>query len=126
MSVIPLLFLLAPAGPVRSPALRTPVPPTKTPVVVELGGGSRVAWASEKVTLDVKDADLVEVLQALTKARVPNLVVDPEVRGSVTATFADVPWDQALEAVLRGRGYGTRREGNVLRVAPLSRLLATP
>lgn len=125
MSVIPLLFLFTPPGP-ASPPGRTPPAPTKAPVVVELGGGSRVRWVGEKVTLDVKDADLVEVLQALTKARVANLLVDPEVKGSVTATLVDVPWDQALDAVLRGRGYGTRREGNVLRVAPLARLLATP
>ena len=49
-----------------------------------------------------------------------NIVVADDVKGDVTIKMRDVPWDQALDVVLRSKGLGSVREGNLLRVAPLS------
>jgi hypothetical protein len=49
-----------------------------------------------------------------------NMVIDPDVRGSVTVRLEDVPWDQALEVILKVNGLGYVLEGNIVRVgAPL-------
>jgi len=50
-------------------------------------------------------------------------VVYPGVRGAVTVSLKDVPWDQALDLILRSNGLGYLREGRVLRVGPVAKLL---
>lgn len=68
------------------------------------------------VSLDVKDADLAEVVRSLTAGRGLSVVAPPSFRGTVTASLRDVPWDQALDLVLAGNSWAFRREGNVLRI----------
>ncbi|MCK7470565.1 MAG: secretin and TonB N-terminal domain-containing protein [Desulfomicrobium escambiense] len=50
-----------------------------------------------------------------------NVVFDPDVRGTVTVNLQDVPWDQALEMILKQNKMGKTIEGNILRIAPVSR-----
>ncbi len=68
------------------------------------------------VSLDVKDADLGEVVRSLTTGRGLSVVAPPGVAGTVTATFRDIPWDQALDLVLAGNGWRFVREGTVIRI----------
>lgn len=75
-----------------------------------------------RVTLDVVRADIHDVLRLLADMRRLNLVVDEEVKGTVTLRLRDVPWRQALETVLASRGLGRELRGEVLRVAPLRKL----
>jgi type IV pilus assembly protein PilQ len=79
-------------------------------------------FSGEIVSLKVKDADLRDVVLTLSEIANLNVVFDPDVRGIVTCNLEDVPWDQALEIVLRQNKMGKTIEGNVLRVAPINTL----
>ena len=68
------------------------------------------------VSLDVKDAELADVVRSLTAGRGLSVVAPPGLRGTDTATLRDVPWDQALDLVLAGNGWGFDREGTVVRI----------
>ncbi|MBK9088333.1 MAG: secretin and TonB N-terminal domain-containing protein [Holophagales bacterium] len=73
-------------------------------------------FTGSPVRLDVKDADLGEVVRTLTAGRGLSVVSPPGLAGTVTATLRDVPWDQALDLVLAGNGWRFVREGTVIRI----------
>lgn len=77
-------------------------------------------YTGELLTLKFKDADLRDVVLYLAEFAGLNVVFDPDVRGSVTTSLEDVPWDQALDIVLRFNKMGKTIERNVLRIAPIS------
>jgi type IV pilus assembly protein PilQ len=83
--------------------------------------GSR--YAGETISLDLKDADVKDVLRTFAKLARLNIVIDPEVKGSVTVRLHDVPWDQALDVILQINGLGYVLEGNVLRVGEPRKLI---
>ena len=62
------------------------------------------------------------VLQILADFTNVNIVASDAVNGNVTLRLQDVPWDQALDLVLKAKGLGKRQEGNIIRVAPLDEL----
>ena len=68
--------------------------------------------------LRVKDADLRDIILSIGEIAGLNTVFDPEVRGTVTCDLRDIPWDQALDLILRINKMGMTIEGNVLRIAP--------
>lgn len=70
----------------------------------------------QKVTLMVDDVPVAQVLQALAEQEKLNLVVSPDVRGTVSLHLTDVPWKQALQTVVKSAGLITRQEGNILSV----------
>lgn len=78
-------------------------------------------WKGEKISLSLKDADLVEVLRSFAKLTEINLVIDPTVTGKVTAELHDVPLDQALAVILKTHQLGAELDGRVLSVARTSR-----
>ena len=77
-------------------------------------------YSGEVLSLKFKDADLRDVVLYLAEFAGLNVVFDPDVRGSVTTSLEAVPWDQALDIVLRFNKMGKTIEGNVLRIAPIS------
>jgi type IV pilus assembly protein PilQ len=79
-----------------------------------------IKYTGEIITLKFKDADLRDVILYLGDFAKLNVVFDPEVRGVVTCNLEDVPWDQALDILLRNNKLGKVMEGNVLRIAPVS------
>jgi type II secretory pathway component HofQ len=79
-------------------------------------------WAGEPISLDVKDADLRDILHTFSQLTGLNMAIDPDVHGSVTVRLHDVPWDQALDLILRTNGCGYVIEGNILRVGKPSNL----
>lgn len=79
-------------------------------------------YSGELISLKFKDADLRDVVLFLADFAGLNVIFDPEVRGNVTCNLQEVPWDQALEIVLRQNRMGKVIEGNVLRIAPMSTL----
>ncbi len=81
---------------------------------------AQVKYTGEIITLKFKDADLRDVILYLGDFAKLNVVFDPEVRGVVTCNLEDVPWDQALDILLRNNKLGKVLEGNVLRIAPVS------
>lgn len=70
--------------------------------------------SAEPLSIDVKNADLRDVLKMF--GELTNLAIDiaPEVQGKVTVAFTDVPWDEALETILRQNGCAYRLDGNKL------------
>jgi type IV pilus assembly protein PilQ len=83
-----------------------------------------VQFTGEPITLTLKDADIKDVLRTFSALTQLNIVLDPGVSGSVTVELRDVPWDQALDLILRINGLDYVLENNVLRVAPISKLAA--
>ena len=80
------------------------------------------ASADEPVSLNFQDVEVRSVLQLLADFAGVNLVASDSVQGNVTLRLQDVPWEQALDMVLRSKGLGRREEGNVLLVAPAAEL----
>ena len=81
-------------------------------------------YKGERLTLNFQDIETRAVLQLLADASGQNIVVSDSVQGSVTLRLQNVPWDQALDIVLRTKGLGKRQEGNVIIVAPADELAA--
>lgn len=81
-------------------------------------------FRGEPITLDLRDADLRDVLRLLSEVSGLDFVLQPGVSGRVTLRLTQTPWDQALEVLLRSRGLDYRLEGGVLRVGELSELVA--
>lgn len=80
------------------------------------------AYSGEKLTLNFQDIPVRSVLQILADFTNLNIVASDTVQGNVTLRLEDVPWDQALELVLKSKGLGKRQEGNIVRVAPLDEI----
>ncbi len=74
-------------------------------------------WVGEPITLTVKDADLSEVLRTIARYAELNLVVQPGISAPVTVEFIAVPWDQALDQILKINRLDKQLEGSILRVA---------
>lgn len=85
--------------------------------------GGNFRYTGEPISLDLKDADLKDVLKTFSKLARFNLAIDPDVKGSVTVRLENVRWDQALDVILRANGLGYVLEGNVVRVAAPGKLL---
>jgi type IV pilus assembly protein PilQ len=72
--------------------------------------------------MDFKDADLTNVFRIIAEVSNLNIITADDVKGKVSVRLVNVPWDQALDIVLRSKSLGAVQEGNVLRIAPLSSL----
>jgi type IV pilus assembly protein PilQ len=77
-------------------------------------------YVGRRIDLDFKGADIHNILRLLADVGQMNIVTADDVKGEVTIKMRDVPWDQALDVVLRAKGLGSVREGNLVRVAPLA------
>ena len=82
-----------------------------------LVAGEEHGYTGEKVTIRFKDADVRDVIMYLCKVGGLNVVFHPEVTGKVTCDLKDVPWDQALDLILKLNKLGKVLEGNILRTA---------
>lgn len=85
-------------------------------------GQQRRAFTGRRIDLDLKDADVHNVLRLLADVGQVNIVTADNVSGSVTIRMRNVPWDQALDVVLQAKGLGMVRQANMIRVAPLADL----
>jgi type IV pilus assembly protein PilQ len=81
-------------------------------------------YTGERLTLNFQDIETRAVLQLLADASGQNIVVSDSVTGNVTLRLQNVPWDQALDIVLRTKGLDKRRQDNVIIVAPSEELAA--
>jgi len=81
-------------------------------------------YRGEKLSLNFQDIEIRSVLQLLAEFTGLNLVASDTVVGRITLRLQNVPWDQALDIVMRTKGLGKRMEGNVLIVAPATELAA--
>lgn len=86
-----------------------------------VSGGQRI-YTGEPIDLTLTNADIIDVLRLFSELTGLNIAIDPGVSGTVTVDFEGVPWDQALELILRQNNLGYRLEGNVMRIGTVSRL----
>ncbi|MFY0989421.1 type IV pilus secretin PilQ [Halomonas sp. C05BenzN] len=79
-------------------------------------------YTGERITLNFQDIEVRSVLAIIADFTGLNLVASDSVTGRVTLNLQEVPWDQALDLVLKSHGLASRQEGNVIVVAPASEL----
>ena len=91
---------------------------------VETRKNERFAYTGEKLSLNFQDIDVRSVLQLIADFTDLNLVASDTVRGNITLRLQNVPWDQALDLVLKTKGLDKRMVGNVLLVAPADEIAA--
>jgi len=122
---VPLAALPEPKAketPVESAANKPPVNtnPDFTPAQGPAAPTDR--YTGEPISVNLKDVDLKDFFRLIHEISGLNIVVDPNVTGTVTLVLVDVPWDQALDIVLKNNNLGKELEGNVLRIATVATL----
>lgn len=80
-------------------------------------------YTGNKISLDFQDIEVRRVLQLLADFTGINMVAADTVQGNITLRLKDVPWDQALDIVLKTKNLDKRRNGNVIWIAPVSELI---
>jgi type IV pilus assembly protein PilQ len=112
----------APAAPLRvvpaqaaAPAApQAPAPPQPA------APGQTQRFTGFPISLDFQDVDLRAVLRTFSEISGLNIVIDPTIQGTVNVNLRDVPWDQALDIILKANRLGYVVDGTVIRIAPLS------
>jgi type IV pilus assembly protein PilQ len=74
-------------------------------------------YTGEPISVNLKDVDLKDFFRLIHEISGLNVVLDPNVKGTLTIVLDDVPWDQALDIVLKNNDLSRQLEGNVLRIA---------
>ena len=121
---------LAPAAAVRPAAVQN-VPPVTTTAAFQAipavqvaapsqAVGNQRVYTGHPVSLDFQGADLRAVLRTFAEISGLNMVIDPTVQGSVDVALREVPWDQALDLILRANKLGYGVDGTIVRIAPLT------
>ena len=83
---------------------------------------SGVKYTGEPISVNLKDVDLKDFFRLIHEISGLNVVLDPMVHGNLTIVLDDVPWDQALDIVLKNNGLSRQLDGNVLRIATIETL----
>jgi type IV pilus assembly protein PilQ len=86
----------------------------------EVPGTAPKQYTGQPVSFDFEDSDLRVVLRLFSQISGLNMIIDPQVQGRVNVVLNDVPWDQALEQILRSNKLGYTVDGNIMRIAPLA------
>jgi type IV pilus assembly protein PilQ len=86
------------------------------------GAEEKKEYTGERLTLNFQDIDVRSVLQLLADTSGQNIVVSDSVTGNLTLRLQNVPWDQALDIVLRTKGLDKRRQDNVIIIGPTDEL----
>ncbi len=107
-----------PSSPTEVPATGGNLGATIQSFQTETLGDAQRTYVGEPIDLKVTNADVTDVLRTFAQISGLNIVVQPGVTGTVTAELENVPWDQALEQILKINGLGYEVEGNVMRIAP--------
>lgn len=81
------------------------------------------SYTGKKISLDFQDIEVRRVLQLLADFTEINMVTADTVQGNITLRLKDVPWDQALDIILKTKNLDKRRNGNVIWIAPVTELI---
>jgi type IV pilus secretin PilQ/predicted competence protein len=114
---------------IAQPAAKIESTPAPSVVIVNSGSASSAPaqqaatpppagrYSGEPISVNLKDVDLRDFFRLIHEISGLNVVVDPAVKGSLTIVLDDVPWDQALDIVLKNNDLDKQLDGNVLRIA---------
>lgn len=87
--------------------------------------GSQIAekiYEGRKISLDFQDADINHIIRLIGEVSNLNIITTEDVKGKTTMRLVDVPWDQALDVILKTNKLDMIKEGNILRIAPVTRI----
>ncbi|MCB0330672.1 MAG: secretin and TonB N-terminal domain-containing protein, partial [Bdellovibrionales bacterium] len=79
-------------------------------------------YTGRKISLDLQDTDIDNALRIIAEVSNLNIIASDDVQGKVTLRLIDVPWDQALDVILKTNALDKVLEGNVMRIAPIEKL----
>jgi type IV pilus assembly protein PilQ len=85
----------------------------------DAGSASDQKYTGKRISLDFVNADIHSIFRLISHVSNLNIVTGDDVSGRVTVRLQNVPWDQALAAVLQAKGLGSQKFGNIIRVAPI-------
>ena len=91
---------------------------------IDSSTAASVPYSGRRISLDFVNADIHSIFRLISHVSRLNIVSGDDVSGRVTVRMVDVPWDQALAAVLQAKGLGSQRFGNIVRVAPIETIKA--
>ncbi|WP_242342625.1 type IV pilus secretin PilQ [Anaeromyxobacter terrae] len=89
----------------------------EAPAYALSGAPQARGYTGRRITLDFHDIDIRNLLRLIADVSKKNIVVADDVNGKVTVSLRNVPWDQALDLVLKAKGLGKEEMGNVIRIA---------
>lgn len=113
----------APNGSSRAERVQpTAAPFSIGPVTLAREGAAAATFKGKKITIDLQDADIVNVIRLIGDVSGKNVVVAEEVKGKVTLKLKNVPWDQALDIILKTKDLGQETKGGIIRVVPQAKL----
>jgi hypothetical protein len=107
--------MATPANTAMKPAMSPePIaqPQPKAPSAGE-GGGESSQFTGHPISLDFKDGDLIDLFRLMSEISGLNIIVNPGITGRVSLSVKEVPWDQALDLILKTQGLGYTVDGNV-------------
>ena len=108
----------APASkPERAEAPKQGLTAAETSIIT---GGNR--FTGRKISLDLQDADIVNVMRLFAEVANLNIILSPDVKGKVTVRMVNVPWDEAMSIILKMNGLGYALEDHILRIGSVSAL----
>ena len=96
--------------------------PTSTNFETQTILTDRANYNGKKISLNLVDTDIKQIFRLFHEISGLNFVLDPAVDGKVTIVLDQVPWDQALDIILKNNGLDKQMENNVVRIAPTSKL----
>ena len=121
---VPALNLAKLPPPLRPPPAQAPVQASLLPQAQGQSAANQgpTRFTGNPVSLDFQGADLRAVLRSFAEISSLNVVIDPNVQGTVDVALRDVPWDQALDIILRANRLGYSVDGTIVRISPLATL----
>lgn len=94
----------------------------EAPAYAAEGAPQQARYRGKRVSFEFKDIDIQNLLRVIAEISKRNIVVADDVSGRVTIRLRNVPWDQALDLILRTKQLGKEEFGNIIRIAPLKTL----
>lgn len=85
---------------------------------IKMDEGER-KYTGKKINLDFKEVEILDVLRLMADISKLNIIAGDDVKGNVTVRLVDIPWDEALDVILKSKSLGKERFGNIIRVATL-------
>ena len=104
-------------GQVQVARVNLPPTPGQLPGSATAASSISSKYTGEPISVNLKDVDLKDFFRLIHEISGLNIVLDPNVKGTVTLVLDDVPWDQALDIVLKNNALDRELQGNVLRIA---------
>jgi type IV pilus assembly protein PilQ len=86
--------------------------------------GNKPGYAGEKLSLNFQNIEVRSVLQVIADFTGLNIIASDTVTGNITLRLKDVPWDQALDIIMKNKGLDMRKSGNVISIAPAEEIAA--